>query len=318
METEHKSSAGKPWKPLRKTPAIPLLVFLICALGISAAGWLVYARAKGQVEQGAQHDLAVIADLKISQIVNWRRERLGDAEVISRNPMNSSRILPFLVKASPGDRGEDIRAWMESFRVAYHYKDLVLLDTQGKTRFSVGFAESDIDALDRSNIAAAVHSRKPLLSDFHRSENTGRVHLGLYAPLLRWKDAAAAPDCIGVMLLEIDPNVFLYPLIQSWPTPSPTAETLLARREGEEVVFLNELRHRKNTALVLRRPLTDQNLPAAMAARGQEGIVDGVDYRGIRVLAALRRVPESPWVMVAKQDYDETIAPFHVRAFVIL
>lgn len=55
-------------------------------------------------------------------------------------------------------------------------------------------------------------------------------------------------ECIGVMMFRIDPVRFLYPQIQSWPVPSATAETLLVRKDGDNVV-LNELRHRKGTIL---------------------------------------------------------------------
>src|ERR1035438_8946554 len=86
----------------------------------------------------------------------------------------------------------------------------------------------------------------------------------------------------GILLLGIDPSEFLYPLIQSWPTPSRTAETLLVRREGDEVVYLNELRHRKDTAMQLRFPLTDRRIPAVRGALGVEGTAEGIDYRGVR------------------------------------
>jgi len=35
------------------------------------------------------------------------------------------------------------------------------------------------------------------------------------------------------------------------------------------------------------------------------------------VLAALRRVPDSPWAMVSKVDDEEVVAPLRVRALVI-
>jgi hypothetical protein len=85
---------------------------------------------------------------------------------------------------------------------------------------------------------------------------------------------------LGLIALLIDPKVYLYPLIQRWPTPSTTAENLLIRREGNDAVLLNELRFQKNTALTLRIPLTNAEQPAVMAALGQKGIVEGLDYRG--------------------------------------
>jgi hypothetical protein len=57
-------------------------------------------------------------------------------------------------------------------------------------------------------------------------------------------------------LLKIDPHLFLYSSILSWPTLSSTAEIALLKREGDEIAYLNELRHRKETALRFRLPLT--------------------------------------------------------------
>jgi PAS domain S-box-containing protein len=119
-----------------------------------------------------------------------------------------------------------------------------------------------------------------------------------------------------VLVLWIDPNTFLYPHIQSWPTPSRTAETLLVRREGDQVLYLNELRHRKGTALRLGLPLGPSRgqLPSADAVSGREGVWRGKDYRGTPVLASARRVPDSPWYLIAKVDIDEIEAPIQERS----
>ena len=73
-------------------------------------------------------------------------------------------------------------------------------------------------------------------------------------------------------------------------------------------MFLNELRHRKNTALTLRFPISRKDLPSVMAVKGKTGIVEGIDYRGVPVLATLRKIPDSPWYLVSKIDVDEANA----------
>lgn len=107
------------------------------------------------------------------------------------------------------------------------------------------------------------------------------------------------------MTFGIDPENYLYPSIERWPTLSRTAETLLVRRDGNDVLFLNELRFQKNTALSMRFPLTRTELPAVKAALGQVGIVEGTDYRGMPVIAALRAVPGTAWFLVARIDTAE-------------
>ena len=164
-----------------------------------------------------------------------------------------------------------------------------------------------------ANAARVCASGLPLLSDFHRSPEIPTVHIDLYAPVLKAGKDGREPSCAGVFLFRINPRDFLYPLIQSWPVPSRSAESLLVRRDGQDVLFLNDLRHLKDTALSLRLPADDSNLPAAMAVRGLEGLLEGTDYRGVRVLSVIRPLPGTPWFMIAKEDLSEILAPLRIR-----
>lgn len=132
------------------------------------------------------------------------------------------------------------------------------------------------------------------------------ICLNLLVPIL---DPSNDQRVTGVILLSIDPYQFLYPLIQTWPTPSRTAETALLHREGNEVVYLNELRHQKATALSLRLPFDSSDACAAIVARGRRGIITGKDYRGEWVLATCDHVPDSPGFLLAKVDESEIFAP---------
>jgi signal transduction histidine kinase len=80
---------------------------------------------------------------------------------------------------------------------------------------------------------------------------------------------------------------------------------------------LNDLRLQRNTALTYRLPISRPNLPAAMAVRGKDGIVEGIDYRDHAVLAALKKIPDTPWFMVAKVDQEEIYAPIRKTALMI-
>ncbi|MBV5276850.1 PAS domain S-box protein, partial [bacterium] len=98
------------------------------------------------------------------------------------------------------------------------------------------------------------------------------------------------------------------PLIQTWPTASASAETLLIRHDGESVLYLNELRHRAGTALTLRLPDNNPTLPAALALQANKpGSAQGRDYRGIEALAAYRPVAGTEWHIIAKVDRDEVL-----------
>jgi hypothetical protein len=108
-------------------------------------------------------------------------------------------------------------------------------------------------------------------------------------------DPLTGDRVIGVVLMRIDPAKFFYPFILHWPTPSETAEILLVRREGDDVLFLSDHKDVKNAALNLRIPLSRTDAPTVMAVLGHVGIVAGHDAHGkLSLLADIRSVPDSP------------------------
>ena len=149
-----------------------------------------------------------------------------------------------------------------------------------------------------------------MILDFYRDEREGRVFLELLIPFFE-EPGGGFP---GVLALRIDPETVLFPSIRHWPTASRTAETLLVRRDGGDVLFLNKLKYLEDPPLSVRVPLdTEKNMPSVQAALGREGFMEGVDYRGVPVLAHLRSVPGSPWYLVARMDLSEVYAPVRER-----
>jgi signal transduction histidine kinase len=92
-----------------------------------------------------------------------------------------------------------------------------------------------------------------------------------------------------------------------------TGEFTLARREGDQIVWL--LRHRHGD-LEVPSPMsldTDVAEPMRRALRGESGTLVGLDYRGAEVLAAHEFIAGLEWGVVAKIDMREINEPF-VRA----
>jgi hypothetical protein len=140
--------------------------------------------------------------------------------------------------------------------------------------------------------------------------------MDVIAPLYDRQSDSPQPLC--GLVLQIDPDQFLYPMIEAWPVPSRTAETLLVRREGEFIVFLNNLRHIENAALRLKISLNRQDVPAVRAVLGTTGLFSGTDYRGEQVLSVLMPIPDSPWFMVTKMDSSEAFAEIRFNQWMIL
>jgi len=294
-----------------------LLAFILLTLLVGLAGYGYFLHHRQITIAEKREELATIADLKAGQIAQWRKERMGNAEEIYSNRMISHRINDYLTGMDADRSLGEIRTWMAAMRDSAGYSKITLLRPGGEEIASVPNDNGSQDHHERDRIQEAARKQEVIFVDYNESDTPRKIHLDLIVPIRYFEGNHSR--CLAVVLFEIDPHAFLYPLIQSWPTSSKTAETLLVEQDGNDVLFLNNLRHRKNAAFSLRLPLTRKDLPASWAALGEERVDEGTDYRGIRVLAATRKVPGSPWSIVAKADTADIYAPVTKRAwFVVL
>ncbi|MGE5571340.1 MAG: PAS domain S-box protein [Rhodospirillales bacterium] len=276
-----------------------LVVFVLFWTGIIISAHRHLTRQRADFKAQVDHELSTVAELKAGQLAVWTEERLGDAEIIRSAAALMPELRRMLETGGDPEVERRVRAWIESWLYSQDYANAILLDTKGRVRLAIGrlagapghYAEA---------AARILRGGRVVFQDFHREPGLPGVHLGLDIPL-----HADNGEPIGVLLLGIDPHESLYPLLKAWPAASESAEILLVRREQNDVVYLSELRHKKDAALNLRFPLTRPDLPAARAARGLQGAHDGVDYRGVPVLAATLPVRGTPWYLVAQVDAAE-------------
>lgn len=298
-----------------KMPFHLVLIFFLLAAGMGFAGYFYYQNQQENLKGEAQKFIAAIAELKANHIREWREEHLIDATVIHNDPIFAGHVAGWLAVRENLDAREKILQWMTSLRDHHEYRSVHLTDTNGTALLSVPEGNS-FDPETGNYIRTIVQEKKPTLSNLHLSSESGVILCSLVIPIMKQVDGEK--QAIAAIYLQVDPYQFLYPLIQSWPTPSETGETVLVSRDGEDALFLNELRFRKNTALVLRTSVTEKRRPGAMAALGYEGVMEGVDYRGMQVLAAVRIIPDSSWSLVAKMDAEEIYAPIRQRAWFVV
>jgi PAS domain S-box-containing protein len=291
-------------KPPTSWPLI--FLFFIIMLSVSVAGITYYNYQKDNLLTEKLQELSAISDLKIRQITQWRFERLSDGKFLGDNIMLVEKIYDFL--NHPVLMPTDAMALLslKSLTENFDYRTAILTDGMGTVRLAYPPGDTVIGNNLRPMLEGIARDRRIVMTDLHINKTVNYVHLDLVVPLIDTKINDTL--VMGFLILRIDPQKVLYPLLQSWPTPSKSAETLVVRKEGDEVVFLNELRHQKKTALTLRRPLSEEDLPAAMALRGIKGTIDGIDYRGVHVVASMKKIPATQWFMVAKIDREEVFS----------
>jgi len=287
------------------------------ALGLPALGaagaWFYFAQRQ-YLQHIATANLLAIAQAKVDEIVAWRAERLGDAAVLQEDPFFARAVARWLA-GHQAEYAADILTRLRSTKDHYGFDDVRLVDRAGRVVLAASGRRGVLNADEAAALRAAFRDRRPTMGDVYLSPGDSIPHLAVVAPL--FASNARATEPLGAVVHVVDARHSIFRLVASWPSPSPSAEAVLVRRDGDSVLFLSARRFQPALALHPRISLSRRAAPAVLAVLGAEGVVRAVDYRGVNVLAALRAVPGTPWFLVAKVDEAEALAVWRTRVALV-
>ncbi|MDX2186459.1 MAG: response regulator [Opitutaceae bacterium] len=303
-ELEHEQQVAR--AHLGRFRLLAACVMAVCIV----SGVLYYRYEQRRVTENVLRELEANASLKAKQLADWRTERLSDASFLSRAPGVASDVRAYLANPSSAAAETSVRGWLDAIKGGPRYESMLLIDLEHSLRVAIPADSQPSGEHLRILSEQAWALRQPILSDVHRRSGGGRPHFDLVAPIFDSLQPVPGQlderKPIAVIAARIDPRHFFFPLLQTWPNERRTGETLLVRREGDDVVYLNDLRFREDAALSLRRP---QDL---LFFHLDESITQGyhrtTDYRGKQVLFQVQMVPGTDWLIVSKMDIDEAFA----------
>ncbi|KAA6185671.1 diguanylate cyclase [Thiohalocapsa marina] len=286
-----------------------VLLLLVATVVVAAIGSFAYRVLRDDIREETQRTLAVIAEQKRQRIESWvAAARTDAASFYSAHAPHAQAFARWLDGGRQPDALIDgIRARMAELVRMRQWGGMALFDRDNQVVLAVGDADAEGDPW---KLQGVLQHPAVIDSALYRDRH-GAVQFGVLAPF-----GLSGEPPRGVLSLTWPAASTLDPLVASWPMPTRTAETYLVRRERDRVRFLTPLRHQAGAALRLTQPLDAPDLPAARAARGELGILaQGVDYRGLLVLAYATAIRGTPWLMIAEIDESEAYAGLHATAW---
>ena len=299
---------------------------LMTILPILIVSSTVYTSGKKAVNERVIEKLTSIADLKKAQLSNWLQERIVDIGVLSANKsleISFSNLL-YLRKAfhtiggmKESEIGKGYYKRLSEYLGKIKSKficcdEIAILDVEnGEIIISTNELNIGLMDCDYQHYLDVLENNEAPFKDVHYSGYTKQRGITFFCIMKR-------PDPItleetevinGIILIRVNTGATVDPLVQEWPGRGNTGESILVRREGNYLVFLNNTRLFNDTALRLSVPVASILPESFMLDAKEEGIVEGIDYRGTKVLMAFRYIPLLRWGLIVKQDTSEAFKP---------
>ncbi|HKM94260.1 MAG TPA: PAS domain S-box protein [Prolixibacteraceae bacterium] len=245
--------------------------------------------------KSVHNELISIASLKIKNIADWYIDELVDAQFIAHNKLLINGIINFKKQQLPSD-SMSLNSFLATVLLEHGYKEILIFNSNQTLLYSTQAYNIVPDQISKG-IKKALVTHDVFTTDLYIDKTNDSIYIDFISPVIH-----EIAEFNFIVVFRMDPNRFLFPLIQNWPLPSETAETAIFRKDLDSIIYLNELRHEKNSALKLSIPVSRTDISAIKALSGKWGIVEGLDYRGVEVVSYVSEIPGTPWYIIAEVD----------------
>jgi signal transduction histidine kinase/DNA-binding response OmpR family regulator/HAMP domain-containing protein len=295
---------------------------LVQLVGVFGVPFTNFSGRIGEQRNKALYELALIANGKRDFLLFWLNERRAAVNFIAANDFVEANALSLRERLAALPETPDLWPilrqepdslslveFFDKIRAAYgFYRAIQIADAET----GVVFVATDPDRLGRNvsqsaGFKGALAAQGGYVSDMERAVETG-------TPCFSFTDVVKDQQGVAraVLMLEVDADVALSPLLATEAGLGDRGEMLLVNRRAEVLTPLKHPLPDGSRARPLEYRI--QATPALLAARGEDGVIETLDYRDVPVLAAYRGLEVAPdwsWGMVVKIDRDELAAPLY-------
>lgn len=312
------------------------LLFVVVLAGVQWAelAGIPFTEFRGEIREArmeAFRDLNLAADLKSERLLRWLEERRDDVRVIARSGL-SGNLGQSVLLAVRGSQAGDSAA--PGGAVAEMPEFVALVDLLGEFKLAHGVYDElrVVDASTGTIVASTALEELGTIADRDAARDAGEHPLDTRLWLTRDKRSGAAQllvsmvvpasaaipaggtETVALIVAVVNLDDLITPILHTGGGLGRTGEALLVTQDRTIITSLKHLLADGTRAEPMEYRISAR--PAVLAADGHEGLIETLDYRDQRVLAAYRYIPlsaELGWGMVVKQDDAEIFAVLRQR-----
>ncbi len=276
--------------------ALPLAFATVAGI-ILLAGMAGVARTARDAREEAAVNLRTVAQLKVDLVESWlRNRRIESAAVVGEADLHT---LALQWRRRPDEaRRKALLSRLRTVMLASHYRDILVLDTQGGLLLAAAGGQEPPPQALRELAQRAVAGGRTLDTGLYLPHGDA-VTAGMDVVIPLARDGAEAG---GVLVLRADPHKELLPLLYARAGIGRSPRILLLRREDDDLVFLNDVSGQPGDTHTHVALATSRM--AAARVFGPTGlpqdVLDGEGTSGQPSLAAAEPVPGSDWFVLAE------------------
>lgn len=203
-------------------------------------GYWMYHRQAEMQEGQVDEVLFRSAQIRAFRISSTLHERLGDAQIVSTNPLLQHALSSLYQNGRLDNQKKlQIRMHLEELKNIYRYRDVTILNSAGDTLITSEEVIPPIAPQAVQMVKKTITSKAIQMSSIYSISRPDRTYrmVAIGAPIF---SDIQKTRVTAILLLRFDAEKQIYPALQPLPIPNLPNDVLLVEIRGREVLSLSD------------------------------------------------------------------------------
>jgi PAS domain S-box-containing protein len=281
--------------------------------------FLFYKNNKEVTEKLEILKLIAVADMQKKDIEIWLREKISVLQIMA-DDQDLERFLTdhrdgVTVSVNGIEQAIEpghVLTTLSNLKANFDYYKVYLTDFSGTVLASTNSLDNG-KIINESLIDKTILDNGLYIKDAYSSKD-GIVLISFATPVYASHQTLTVDknsQPVGVLVFELEVIKNLLKLTKQSSVLKGSGEVIIGRKKLESVEFITPLAHNHDElSIASDQVLLSKDFAVLMnlATRGNEGVIRGLDYRGVEVISAYRYIPIMDWGFVLKEDTYEAFA----------
>jgi PAS domain S-box-containing protein len=246
-------------------------------------------------------ELTAVTNLKANDLSIWYNYRIKDVSDLSKNDIFKSKLESYLLRQNYNNR-KNLFFYLDSLRIEKESTEICIASPEGRLLFTTDSLSEGLDMELKDSVISSARSHKALSNDLYLCQVHKKRHID-FLSTVTLKDNQAPV----IVVLRIDPEKTLFPLVRAWPSEGNVTKNLLVRVKGDSLLLLSSPVVNNRFQM---KTISSLNLPDGKSLQNYEGVTKLINPLNRKELAYVRPIKGTSWYLVSMLTKQNTFRQF--------
>jgi PAS domain S-box-containing protein len=286
-----------------------LVYFLVAAIIISIAGYLIFNDRKNAIEDELYRHVATIKDIKLAQIEKEQLQRKKTITSFLLLPEIKNDLKSLFTQRHSAVLLNNISKWTNEIRKDFEFVSINIFNKNADLLYTTDSTKSIYDNFLKHELVVLLQKDSSALSNLYLGDNK-KLLQAIITPI------KIGNKIVGYFWTEVSFFEYLHPIISYTKQETEDVEYIILKKHSDLGFILKDVI--ENDEFNIRTiPINKQDKKELESFIKGKDFFKDAKFKGSKVFASVNEIPGTDWILLAKINQEKVAASTKNAAILI-